>query len=111
MFFLTLKLKQVPSKISPMSSSDSDNDKRYWGLTRNEIIAYVIVVRVVAILTLALCKKRGPKSTPADLWTFLGILLLPEVYIMWKMFKWATGDQCSPAADMKLLEAQAQSHT
>lgn len=82
--------------LSPAQQQQDDDSAQK---KRNIAIIYAVVIRVIAIVILIVCKHYAPNATPADFWTFLGILIFPELYILYKLYKWITGAQCSTKAE------------
>lgn len=83
------------NSLSPSQQDDDSQQKK-----RTFYIIYSVVIRVVAIVILMICRNYAPTATPADFWTFLAILLIPELYILWKLFKWISGAQCTSKAEL-----------
>lgn len=92
----------MSAPINTLSPSQQPQEDE-WQKNRNFWIIYGVVIRFVAIVILMICRNYAPNATPADFWTFLAIIFIPELYILWKLFKWISGAQCTSKAESSYL--------
>lgn len=102
MSVLALTPASAPAPATAKTEDDSSKDEwkkfhmYFWPILRG-------VSLVISILVVLRCRKIAPFSTPLDMWTVLGIFFFPEFFLLYKLYRYAKGYECSAIAEQRAV--------
>lgn len=97
-------LAVTPASAPATAKTEDDSRKDEW--TKFHMYFWPIlrgVSLIIAILVVLRCRKIAPASTPLDMWTVLGIFFFPEFFLLYKVYMYAKGYECSAIAEQRAI--------